>query len=564
MSSLSKSQSAEKDTAGHDPIASIHDEDSPGTSLAALEPVQTGTSYKPPAMKTWHRRLVMFSLCLTLFLGALDITIIATALPTIAEQLHVTAQEYAWIGSGYTLATTASTPVWAKLSDIFGRKATIMTTTTIFMLGSLVCALANSSTVLIAGRVVQGLGGGGSLVLVTIIIGDLFSLADRAKYYGLTGIVFGIASAVGPVLGGVFTQAVNWRWCFYINLPFDGVALIVLFFALKVETEKEPILEGLRTLDWTGFALIIGGTICFLYGLEAGSGGLAPWGSAKVICLIVFGLLILALFMVWEARFAKNPVIPIRIFQKTTNIASFAVSCLHSFIFISYDFFLPLYFQAVLGFRPIISGVTLFALILPLSVMTLIGGLITRKTGNFVIIIIAGTVLMTLGNGLFISLGAETNWPKIIIFQLLAGSGAGVLFQSPMIALQSHLHHKDMAAAMSAYSFLRSLFTSVSIVIGTVLIQRSIGSGSLTAIHGEGVTDKKDYVKALHVMWGFYTATAGLMIVAACFIKQTRTKKQPSEAVTDANPQLEAGRIDVIEPGIEATNEKTADGPKDK
>ncbi|KAH6989227.1 major facilitator superfamily domain-containing protein [Ilyonectria sp. MPI-CAGE-AT-0026] len=533
MSSLPKTQSVEKDSASPDPVASIHDEDSSGASLA-LEPVQTGTSYKPPQMKTWHRRLVMLSLCLTLFLGALDITIIATALPTIAEQLHVTAQEYAWIGSGYTLATTASTPVWAKLSDIFGRKATIMTTTTIFMIGSLICALANSSTVLIAGRV----------------------------YYGLTGIVFGIASAVGPVLGGVFTQAVNWRWCFYINLPFDGVALIVLFFALKVDIQKEPIVEGLRALDWTGFGLIIGGTICFLYGLEAGSGGLAPWGSAKVICLIVFGLLILALFMVWEAKFAQNPVIPIRIFQKTTNIASFTVSCLHAFIFISYDFFLPLYFQVILGFKPIISGITLFALILPLSFLTLIGGLVTRKTGHFVIVIIAGTILMTLGNGLFISLGTDTNWPKIIIFQILAGSGAGVLFQSPMIALQSHLHHKDMAAAMSAYNFLRSLFTSISIVIGTVLIQRSVGSGSLTTIHGGGqTTDKKEYVKALHIMWGFYTGIAGLMIMAACFIKQTPTKKQSSEAATSSSPRLEAGHI---ESEAEAQGSKMGEVLKEK
>ncbi|KAH6889282.1 major facilitator superfamily domain-containing protein [Thelonectria olida] len=502
--------------------------DSSGTSLA-LEPVQTGTSYKPPQMRTAQRRLVMLSLCLTLFLGALDITIISTALPTIANSLHVTAQEYAWVGSGYTLSTTASTPVWAKLSDIFGRKAIIMTTTVIFMVGSLICALAHSSSMLIGGRVVQGLGGGGSLVLVTIIIGDLFSLADRAKYYGLTGIVFGIASAVGPVLGGVFTQAVNWRWCFYINLPFDGVALIVLFFFLKVDIQKEPIMQGLKTLDWTGFALIIGGTICFLYGLETGSGGLEPWDSPKVICLIVFGVLILALFMIWEAKFAKNPVIPIQIFQKTTNIASFTVACLHSFIFISYDFFLPLYFQVILGFKPMISGVTLFALILPMSFMTMVGGLITRKTGHYVLIILVGTTLMTLGNGLFVSFETTVNWPKMILFQMVAGVGSGVLFQSPMIALQSHLHHKDMAAAMSAYSFLRSLFTSVSIVIGTVLIQRSIGGGDLTSVHGGqdagSTTSKKDYVTALHNMWAFYTGIAGIMIVASCFIKQTPLKK---------------------------------------
>ncbi|KAF5011426.1 hypothetical protein FDECE_2446, partial [Fusarium decemcellulare] len=451
-----------------------------------LEPVETGVSYQPPAMGTWQRRLIMLSLCLTLFLGALDVTIVSTALPTIANQLHVTAREYAWIGSGYTLSTTASTPVWAKLSDIFGRKPTIMTAAAVFMAGSLICALASSSGMLIAGRVVQGFGGGGSMVLVTIIIGDLFALAERAKYYGITGIVFGIASAVGPVLGGVFAETVSWRWCFYINLPFDGVALIVLFFKLNVNIEKEPLIDGLRSLDWMGFVLIIGGTICFLYGLEAGSGGLAPWNSALVICLIVFGFLILASFMVWEAKFAKMPIIPFRIFRSSTNIASFTVACLHSFIFISYDFFLPLYFQVILGFKPIISGVTLFALILPMSFVTLLGGFIIRKTGDFRTIIIIGTMVMTLGTGLFISLGLSIHWPKVIIFQVLAGMGAGVLFQSPMIALQSHVRQKDLTATMSAYSFLRSLCTSISIVIGTVLIQRAVGGGNLTSVSGHG------------------------------------------------------------------------------
>ncbi|KAH6693758.1 major facilitator superfamily domain-containing protein [Plectosphaerella plurivora] len=507
-----------------------------------LEPTQTAcTDFVPPTMGTWQRRLVMLSLCLTLFLSALDITILSTALPTIAQQLHLSAQQYAWIGSGFTLSSTASTPVWAKMSDIFGRKPVIMIAAGTFMAGSLVCALSNTGDMLIGGRVVQGLGAGGSLVLVTIVIGDLFSLADRAKYYGVTGIVFGVASAVGPVLGGVFSQTAGWRWCFYINLPFDGAALIVLFFALKVEIKKEPIMEGLKSLDWTGFALIIGGTLCFLYGLESGSSGMASWSSPQVICLIVFGFMALALFAVWEAKFASNPVIPFRIFNKSTNIAAFALSCIHSFSFISYDFFLPLYFQVILGFTPLISGVTLFALIVPMSVMPMVGGLIIRKTGNYIVTIYVGTVMMTLGSGLFISFGTECELAKIITFQMIAGVGAGLLFQSPMIALQNFLHQKDIAAAMSAYAFLRSLFTSISIVIGTVLIQRSLTSGSLTSLHGAGDSDtngtaEADYMDGLHTMWAFYTGATGLMVIASIFIKQkTLSRKETVASSSDSS-----------------------------
>ncbi|EGU83114.1 hypothetical protein FOXB_06375 [Fusarium oxysporum f. sp. conglutinans Fo5176] len=478
---------------------------------ARLQPVETGASYEPPPMKTLQRRLVVLSLCLTLFLCALDTTILATALPTIGKELHVSAREYAWIGSSYTLSTTAVTPVWAKVSDIVGRKVSMMTSTGLFMAGSLICALASSSGMLIGGRTVQGLG----------------------------GIVFGVAGAIGPVLGGVFSQTVTWRWCFYINLPFEGIALIGLFFLLKVDIEKEPLVDGLRSLDWPGFAFIIGGTICFLYGLEAGSGGLAPWNSAFVICLLVFGVVILALFMVWEAKFAKNPIIPIRIFQSTTNIAAFAVANLHSFIFIACDYFLPLYFQVVLGFSPIISGVTLFPLILPMSISTGVGGLIVRKTGNYKLIILVGAALMTLGIGLFISLGQRKEWPKLVIAEVIAGLGCGVLFQNPMIALQTHVRQRDMAATMSAYTFMRGLFVSISIVVGTVFIQRTVHGGNLTAVSSDkaqGETDKHGYVSGLRVMWAFYTALCGLMLVSAVFIKPKPVKVEEvsSEAASEA------------------------------
>lgn len=327
----------------------------------------------------------------------------------------------------------------------------------------------------------------------------------------------------------------------YINLPFDGIVLILLFFNLNVKIEKqESLTEGLVRIDFIGFLLIIGGTICFLYGLEAGSSGLLEWKSGTVICLILFGFLILALFIAWEATYAKDPLMPLRIFQKKTALASFTVACLHSFVFISYDFFLPLYYQIVLGFKPLASGLMMFALIIPMTIVTFSGGLIIKKTGNYLYPMFAGTILLTLGTGLFISFDAKVSWVKIIMFQIVAGIGAGPLFQSPLISLQSHITQNDTAAAMSALTFLRNLFTSISIVIGTVLIQQKIGKSSLTTISDDadsGNAGKQQYIKGLRIMWIFYTCIAAVTILATCFIKSTPMQKKK---VQDATPKSDS------------------------
>lgn len=186
-------------------------------SKSQAQPLENHVESTGLQMGALRRRMLMLSLSLALFLSALDVTIVATALPTIAKTLNASAAQYAWVGSAYTLASTSSTPIWAKLSDIFGRKSALLAANVAFMAGSLVVALAPSVTALIGGRILQGLGGGGISVLVTIIIGDLFELKVRAKYYGLTALVYAVASAVGPILGGVFTQTIGWRWCCKFN-----------------------------------------------------------------------------------------------------------------------------------------------------------------------------------------------------------------------------------------------------------------------------------------------------------------------------------------------------------
>ncbi|KUM59907.1 hypothetical protein ACN42_g7239 [Penicillium freii] len=512
-----------------------HHEELEGNKNTEIVQVDDQTSIFEPTGASMGRlrlRCVMFSLCLASFLSALDVTIVATALPTIAKEVNASTAKYAWIGSAYTLSTTASVPIWAQLSNIFGRKPIIMLANLAFLGGSLICGLTKSVGLLIGGRVVQGLGSGGCLIMVTVIIGDMFEVKDRAKYYGLTGIVWAISSSFGPILGGVFTQTIGWRWCFLINLPFDGLSLGVLFFALKSQTKTIPIMDGLKSLDWIGSLLIIGGTVCFLYGLEVGASDQRPWASAMVICLLVFGVVILGLFILYEARFATNPLIPGRILSSRTNCASISVLCLHSLVFISYDYFLPLYFQVVLGFNAIISGVCLLVLVVPLSAFTMSTGWYVRRKGDYQSPIWIGTCFMTLGTGLFISLGSGIDWPKIIIFQIIVGIGAGPLFQSPMIALQSHVKQVDIAAAMSASSFMRSLCSSISIVIGSVLLQKTLHGGKLTLGSDDGADKNigktlsvKNSASALSTMWIFYCAMCGAMTLASLFIKKMPAHK---------------------------------------
>lgn len=213
--------------------------------------------------------MIMLSLCTTLFLAALDMTIISTAIPTIATEFK-SSQGYVWIGSAYLLGNAACVPTWGKVSDIFGRKPMIISAVVIFWIGSLLCAVSQNMAMLIACRAVQGIGGGGIITLANIAVSDLFSMRNRGMYFGILGMVWAVAGALGPILGGVFTTKVSWRWCFYVNLPLSGVGLLILVFFLKLHNPKTPVKQGLVAIDWAGSILVVGGTVMGLLGLEFG------------------------------------------------------------------------------------------------------------------------------------------------------------------------------------------------------------------------------------------------------------------------------------------------------
>lgn len=434
---------------------------------------EEGEEEAPEAKRTpFETNLIVGALCSALFLAALDVTIVTTAIPTITEEFK-SPLGYTWVGSAYLLANAVAVPSWGKISDIWGRKPIMLLAVAIFWIGSLICAISTSMGMLIAGRAIQGVGGGGIVVQVNICITDLFSVRRRGIYYGVMGMVWAVASAIGPILGGVFTSQVTWRWCFYVNLPISGVGFAILFFVLKLHNPNTKVGEGLAAIDWVGSLLIIGGTLMFLFGLEFG-GITYPWSSATTICLIVFGALTVVLFYFYEKRFATYPIIPARLFRPWQNVVAFFVTFCHGIVFISGSYWLPLYFQAVLGASSLLSGLYLLPFALSLSFVSAGTGIFIKKTGKYLPGIIFGMLVLTLGFGLFVDLGSHANWPKMIIYQIIAGIGVGPNFQSPLVALQSRVNRHDVASVTSTFAFVRQLSTSISVVIGGVIFQNSM------------------------------------------------------------------------------------------
>ncbi len=314
-----------------DLIAPPHRHHNGTTEYASIEPASElpDTVQQAQPRSKFRMAMILVALYMSLFVAAMDATIVATATPTITADLH-SAAGYIWIGGAYLIANAAAAPIWVKFSDIWGRKPIFLVAVVIFFASSVLCATAVDMQMLIAGRAIQGAAGGGLICMVNVGISDLFSVRERSLWLGLCEGIWAMAGAVGPLLGGAFAQKVNWRWCFWINLPIAGSAFALLVPFLNVHNPRTPAIEGIKAVDWFGCVSILGVTVMLLLGLDLG-GAVYPWGSAKIICLIVFGSLMILVFIYSEKKLAKYPVIPLSLFG-TRNAATMLVSFCHGMV----------------------------------------------------------------------------------------------------------------------------------------------------------------------------------------------------------------------------------------
>ncbi|KAL8953212.1 MAG: hypothetical protein Q9222_000911 [Ikaeria aurantiellina] len=503
---------------------------------------------------------ILLALDLCLFIAALDTTIVATAIPTISSDLN-TASGYLWIGGAYMLANAGASPVWAKLSDIWGRKPILLTAVAIFAAASIVCALADSITMLVVGRACQGTAAGALFQLVNIVISDMFSMRQRSLYLGFLEFIWALAAGIGPILGGVLTQLVSWRWIFWINLPFSGLAFTLILVFLNVHNPKTKFMEGVKAIDWFGSTSIIGLTVMLLLGLNFG-GTTFPWDSPKVVCLIVFGCLMSGFFVFSEKRLARFPLMPLGMLKQRSTLMSLLVNFVHGFVFVAGEYYLPLYFQACQSASPIRSGVLTLPFLLSETATGIAAGFLIHRTGRYLELMYIGTLLMTLGFGLFIHFDATSPLAQIVAFQIVAGLGSGLLFEPPLIALQAHVSQADTATATSMFGFSLNLATSISVVVGGVIFQNGMQSHgapmlraanvsqdivqhfsgaeaaanvliiSTIADEGQKAVVKEAFAWSLRNMWILYTVVGGVGVVASGFIGKKELSKEHVETRT--------------------------------
>ena len=429
-----------------------------------LVPQSGSGEESPPSV-----RLLMGALMLVMLLSALDQTIVSTALPTIVGELGGL-DRLSWIVTAYMLASTIVVPLYGKFGDLFGRKTVLQISVVLFLIGSALCGLAQNMEQLIFTRALQGLGGGGLMVVSMAAVADIIPPADRGKYQGLFGGVFGLATVVGPLLGGFIVQHASWRWIFYINLPLGLFALVIINAVFKADNKRKP-----HEIDYPGavcLCLALVGITLF----TSEGGTLRAWSDPVLWCILAFGLVGVIGF-IYEERRAWEPIIPLGLFRNR----SFSLSSLMAFIVGMSLFgsvtFLPLYLQVVKGSTPTEAGLQLLPLMGGLLVTSIVSGRIISRTGRYRMFPIGGTLLATIGMALMTTLTLNSPLWQIYLYACVLGMGMGMVMQVLVLAVQNSVTPDRIGVATSSVTLFRSVGGSIGVALFGAMFSHVLKSG---------------------------------------------------------------------------------------
>ncbi|EST04492.1 Major facilitator superfamily [Kalmanozyma brasiliensis GHG001] len=471
-------------TSSHDTTHSLHrashDDHHPDGTTAAPTP-ETSTEHKVPVALSDQTNflpkkqviLVFAGLSAALLVALLDQSIISTALSTITSDFHA-GNESSWLSTSYLLTSTAASPLYGRFSDIFGRKTCIMVALTGFLIGSALCAAAQSITQLIVFRALAGAFGGGIVSLVMVIVGDVVSLRERGTYQGVLGVVVALANAGGPLIGGALAS-VGWRWCFILAVPITILSLVMVILLLPLKKVEGSVREKLAKIDYVGTALVLAGSVLLLLGLNWG-GQQYPWSSPHVLVTLILGIVLFIVFAIVEARVAALPLVPMRLFKIPTVCSVLVQTVCSGGIFFLLLFFVPQFTQVVKGYSGVKAGVLLIPLMAVQALTSVVAGVVVSKIGRYKIIIVVGFGIFSIGVGLLGLLDETSNIGEMIGFLMLSGFGAGGTLQVTLVAAQNAVDRKDLAVVTSTRNFMRLFGGTLCLAISYTILNNSVRS----------------------------------------------------------------------------------------
>ncbi|EED15912.1 efflux pump antibiotic resistance protein, putative [Talaromyces stipitatus ATCC 10500] len=441
--------------------------------------VVAGNSEPTPAEKTGKKPsfyLALTSLMLVILIVSLDATALSVAIPIITSDLNGTSLTAFWASISFMLAVVIVQPIYTSVSDVLGRNIALYTGFILFTIGSTIFAVSHSMPILIFGRVIQGLGGGGLDVLNEIIIADITTLKERPLYLGLMSVPMAVGSAIGPILGAVFSEYVTWRWIGWINLPIIGISAPLAVFFLHLKPIEKSIMSRLESLDWIGLVLFAIGITIFALPLSWG-GAMYPWSSWRTIVPLVIGIAILAVFVTYEAR-PTQPVFPYRIFRSHTAQVTLIGSFIHGMVLYTMLFYMPLYFESVFLAAPLQSAVSMLPLLITVTAFSGLAAWVVEYVRHYRWEIWLGWLMLTVGTGLLAIWNAQSSLALKASFQAIAGIGIGALFTVLPIPMQASAPTtEDQGLAVGLLVSFRLFGALVGLAIGSTAFSSTFGQG---------------------------------------------------------------------------------------